>query len=160
MVVCSLWWRNVFSTSQTNCFQSYEVFDDELSEDFVHYSLGSPNLITKFIEHIRNNWGLSSSAQVSYLQSIHNMMDFRKSQGVADNVFHNFAVTEVYVSCGKRNLGKRKMAEWSKHLDIDNLQETNSWATLAELQTVVPFHLPRYNNILTPCKMSELNKVT
>ena len=80
------------------------------------------------------------------------MMDFRKSQGVADNVFHNFTVTEVYVSCGKRNLGKRKMAEWSKHLDIDNLQETNSWARLAELQAVVPFHLPRYNDILTLCK--------
>ena len=29
--------------------------DDELSEDFVDYSLGSPNLITKFIEHIGNN---------------------------------------------------------------------------------------------------------
>ena len=58
------------------------------------------------------------------------------------------------------NLSKRKMAEWSRHLDIDNLQETSSWATLAELQTVVPFHLPRYNNILTLCKTGELNKVT
>ena len=58
-------------------------------------------------------------------------------------------MTEVYVSRGKRNLSKRKMAEWSRHLDIDNLQETNSWATLAELQTVVPFHLPRYNDIIT-----------
>ena len=52
------------------------------------------------------------------------------------------------------------MAEWSKHLDIDNLQETKSWATLAELQTVVPFHLPRYNDIMTLCKTGELNKVT
>ena len=52
------------------------------------------------------------------------------------------------------------MAEWSGHLDTDNLQETNSWATLAELQTVVPFHLPRYNDILTLCKTGELNKVT
>ena len=134
--------------------------DDELSEDFVDYCLVSPNLMTKFIEHIGNNWGLSSSAQISYLQSIHDMMDFRKSQGVAYNVLRNFAVTEVYVSRGKRNLSKRKMAEWSKHLDIDNLQETNSWATLAELQTVVPFHLPRYNDILTLCKTGELTKVT
>ena len=52
------------------------------------------------------------------------------------------------------------MAEWSRHLDIDNLRETNSWATLAELQTVVLFHLPRYNNSLTLCKTVELNKVT
>ena len=87
------------------------------------------------------------------------MMDFRKSQGVTDNVLRNFAVTEVYISCGKRNLSKRKMAEWSRHLDIDNLQETNSWATLAELQTVVSFHLPRYNDI-TLYKTGELNKVT
>ena len=32
--------------------------DDELSEDFADYCLGSPNLITKFIEYIGNNWGL------------------------------------------------------------------------------------------------------
>ena len=128
--------------------------DDELSEDFVDYCLGSPNLF------IGNNWGLSSSVQINYLQSIHDMMDFRKSQGVADNVLRNFAVTEVYVSRGKRNLSKRKMAEWSKHLDIDNLQETNSWATFAELQTVVPFHLPRYNDFPTLCKTGELTKVT
>ena len=82
------------------------------------------------------------------------MMDLRKSQGVTDNVLHNFAVTEVYVSRGKRNLSKRKMTEWSRHLDIDNLQETNSSATLAQLQTVVPFHLPRYNDILTLLKLA------
>ena len=87
-------------------------------------------------------------------------MDFRKSQGVTDNVLRNFAVTEVYVSRGKRNVNKKKMVEWPRHLDIDNLQETKSWATLAELQTVVPFHLPRYNNILTLCKTGELNKAT
>ena len=75
-------------------------------------------------------------------------------------MLRSFAVTEVYVSRGKRNLSKRKMAEWSKHLDIDSLQETNSWATLAELQTVASFHLPRYNDILTLCKTSELTKVT
>ena len=77
--------------------------DDELSEDFVDYCLESPNLITKFIEHIGNNWGLSSSAQISYLESIHGMMDFRKSQGVTDKVLCNFAVTEVYVFCGKKS---------------------------------------------------------
>ena len=49
------------------------------------------------------------------------------------------------------------MAEWSRHLDIDNLQDTNSWKTL---QTVVPFHFPRYNDILTLCKTGELNQVT
>ena len=76
--------------------------DDELSEDFFDYCLGSPNLLTKFIKHIGNNWGLSSSAQISYHQSIYDMMDFRKSQGVTDNVLRNFAATEVYVSHGKK----------------------------------------------------------
>ena len=104
--------------------------DNELLEDFADYCLGSPNLITKFIEHIGNNWGPSSSAQISYLQPIHDMMDFGKSQGITDNVLCNFAVTEAYVSSGKINLSKRKMAEWSRHLDIDNLQETNSWEHL------------------------------
>ena len=71
------------------------------------------HITTKFIEHMGNNWGLSSSAQISYLQSIRDMMDFRKSQGVTNNVPRNFAVTEVYVSRGKRNLSERKTADWS-----------------------------------------------
>ena len=42
--------------------------------------------------------------------------------------------------------------EWTKVLDIDNLEAMNSWATLEELQRVVPFHYPRYNELLQRCK--------
>ena len=134
--------------------------DDKLSKCFVDYCLGSPNLITKFIEVIGNEWGLTSSAKINYLQSIQDMMDFRKSQGITDSVRRNFCITDVYITRGKRNLSKKKIAEWSRDLDINHLQEINSWATLAELQTVLPFHLPKYNDILSLCKSGQFYKVS
>ena len=47
--------------------------------DFVGYCLGSPSLITKFGNYIREAWTLSSSAQINYLQAISDMIDYGKS---------------------------------------------------------------------------------
>ena len=41
--------------------------EDDLSTDFLDYCFGSPSLITKFVEYIREEWKLSSSAQVNNL---------------------------------------------------------------------------------------------
>ena len=39
-------------------------------------------------------------------------------------------------------------------LDIDTLENKGHWATMQELQQVIPFHLSHYNEILTLCKTS------
>jgi hypothetical protein len=39
-------------------------------------------------------------------------------------------------------------SHWTTDLDIASLESRRSWATLAELQTVIPFHLQRYKTIL------------
>jgi hypothetical protein len=43
-------------------------------------------------------------------------------------------------------------SHWTTDLDIAGLESTRSWATLAELQTVIPFHLQRYKTILEECR--------
>ena len=130
-----------------------EDYEDEVSRDFVDYCIGSPCLVSKFIEHSREEWSLTSSAQINYLQAIADMSDFRKLEGAAQSSARSFSLTEVCIHRGKRTLSKRKRYEWTKKLDIDdNLEAMNSWATLEELQRVVPFHYPRYNELLQRCK--------
>ena len=43
-----------------------------------------------------------------------------------------------------------------KRLDLDSLISSNSWATLEELENVVPFHLGRFNEVI---KKYKINKV-
>ena len=41
---------------------------------------------------------------------------------------------------------------WKNDLDVDTLESKGSWATLKELQSVLPYHLPRYKVIVENCK--------
>ena len=130
--------------------------EDDLSKDFVDYCLGLPSLITKFVEYIREEWKLSSSAQRNYLQAISDMIDYCKSQRISANTQRNFTIAEIYICRRKRTLTKRKWIEWSEELTVTNLEAVNAWATLEELQQVIPYHFPTYTEVLQKCK-KELN---
>ncbi|XP_065066523.1 uncharacterized protein LOC135692359 [Rhopilema esculentum] len=134
--------------------------EDNLTEQHVDYSIGSAGLICSFIEHIGKEWGLGSSAQFGYLQAITDLIDFRKSSGLSATVLGNLAVSEVYINRGKKALAKRKISEWSKNLSIEVLSGCNQWATMEEMERVIPYHLPRYKDVLTNCKGYPLTAVT
>ena len=114
--------------------------EDDPSADFVDYCLRSPSLITKFVEYIREEWKLSSSAKINYLQAISDMIDYRKSLGISANTQRNFTIAEIYICRGKRTLTRRKWLEWSEELTVENLEAANAWATLEEIQQVIPYH--------------------
>ena len=79
-------------------------------------------------------------------------MDFRKFQGISHNVMTNFCITEVYIKRGRKCMGKEVRLRLLKQLDIDSLEQRGSWASVKELQTVIPFHSEHYRNILEKCK--------
>ena len=114
--------------------------EDDFSTDFVNYCLGSPSLITKFVEYIREEW--------NYLQAISDMINYRKSQGISANTQRNITIAEIYICRGKRTCTRRKWIEWSEELTVENLEAVNAWATLEELQQVIPYHFPRYTEVL------------
>ena len=91
-------------------FLKYCSEDDEVevSRDFVDYCIGSPCLVSKFIEHSREVCSLTSSAQINYLQAIADMIDFRKFEGAAQSSARSFSLTEVCIHRGKRTLSKQK----------------------------------------------------
>ena len=76
------------------------------------------------------------------------MIDFRKSAGLSNTVLGNIATSEVYINRGKRAFARRKITEWTKNLSIEVLQATNQWATMEEMEKVIPFHLLRYKDLL------------
>ena len=48
--------------------------EDELTSSFIDYCLGCPQLITDFAEVLKNEWKIGSSAQLSYLHAISDLI--------------------------------------------------------------------------------------
>ena len=113
--------------------------EDELSENLIHFCLGSPKLITDFVETLKNDWALGTSAQPSYLHASCDLIDFRKAYGATSNVLNNFAVSDVFLMWGKKYLAKQERLEWSRDLDLDSLISSNSWANLKNWKKLYHF---------------------
>lgn len=129
-----------------------DVPTEELTSSFLDFASGSALIITNFLKIIQEQWSMGPAGSYNYLTSIQDLIDFRKSQGVSDDVLRNFAVTEVYLRRGKRNLSKKVKAEWSRNFDLENLIAKNSWATLEEMETVIPFHLEHFKKVVENCR--------
>lgn len=126
-----------------------------VQEDYVDCCVGSPSVIIKFLKTITEEWELSSSGALNYLKSLKDLMDYRKSSGVTDNVLRTFTAAEVYIRRGKENLAKMKKLDYSRNLDLESLIAANSWASLEEMEKVIPFHTDQFRHITERCKGTE-----
>ena len=124
---------------------------ENLDNDFVDFCIGSAHHITQFLKILQEEWLIGYSGTYNYLNAIQDLMDFRKAQSVSDYVLRSFSVTEVYIRRGKRNISKKKKAEWSRNFDLETLMANNCWATVEDMETVIPFHLPRFKDIVQKC---------
>ena len=82
--------------------------EDELSENFIDLCLGSPKLIIDFVETLKSDWALGSSAQLNNLNAICDLINFRKAHGTTSNVLNNFAVSEIFPMWVESILPSRK----------------------------------------------------
>lgn len=128
------------------------VADNQAYADYIDCAVGSATAVIQFLETITTSWSMSSSGALNYLRSISDLVDFRKSQGVSDNVLRALSVTEVYLRRGKSNLQKKKVVEYSRNLDLESLIAKDSWCSLEDMQKVIPFHAPRYKDVHERCK--------
>ena len=133
-----------------------ESFVDDLTTRFIDTSLGSAVIVTNFLKTLQDIWGIGYSGTYNYLVSLGELQDFRKSQGVTNEILRSFSVTEVYLRRGKRNLAKKKKADYSRNLDLETLMSRNNWADINEMEKVIPFHLPRFQSIIEQCKTNPL----
>ena len=131
---------------------SDDIIPDELTSSFVDTSLGSAVIVTNFLKMVQEVWEIGYSGTYNYLVSLGELQDFRKSQGVSNEVLRSFSITEVYLRRGKRNLARKKKADYSRNLDLETLMTQNNWADINEMEKVIPFHLPKFKTIVEICK--------
>ena len=122
---------------------------DEINDRFLDCCLGSASMIVSFLKTLQEDWKMGYAGALNYLKSIGDLMDFRKASGVSDILLRSFSITEVYLRRGKQCLRKRKKADYSRNYDLETLIFKNSWAKVEEMETVIPFHLPRFQGIMT-----------
>ena len=133
--------------------------EDEVTSRFIDYCLGCPRIITDFAEVLKNEWKIGSSAQLSYLHAISDLIDFRKVHEASTEALRNFGISEVYLKRGKKFLARQKKMEWSRDLYLDSLISANCWASLEEMEKVIPYHIDEFKYVVEKCKCFPLREV-
>ena len=116
-------------------------------EPYIDCCLGSPTMLMKFLNVIVEQWGLKAAGAISYLHAISDLLDYRKCQGVSDSTLRLFTVTEVYLRRSKSTLYKKRNLEYARDLSLESLIAQQSWATLEEIDKVIPYHTSMYERI-------------
>ena len=88
------------------CFED----EEELTFDVVKFSLCSPNLLFKFIDHLQDESRLGHCGRLGYIDSISKMIDFRKLPGVSEAVLRKFSATELYLKRGRKSCKNDEIA--------------------------------------------------
>ena len=123
----------------------------ELTNEFVDCCLSSASIFMSFLKIIETEWKVGPSGTLNYVKAVNDFIDFRKASGVSDNTLRCFAVIEVYLRRANENLRKRKNLECNRNLDLETLIARNSWATLEEMEEVIPFHMKQFKTIIQKC---------
>lgn len=121
----------------------------ELTKVLLEYCLGSVQHIERFIVYLETECKMGKPGIISYLQSLGHCLDFFRYQGINSKQMANFMTSEVFLSRAKQCLRKKMRVEWNSVLSIETLESKNCWATLDDLQRVLPFHEARFKQVLT-----------
>ena len=65
-----------------------------------------------------NDWKLGHSGRLSYLNALHDLMDFRKFSIPPGNVLCGFAITDIYIKRAKRIVSRNMRVRWFKDHDV------------------------------------------
>ena len=116
-------------------------------ESYIDCCLCSPTMLMKFLQAVVDEWGLKAAGALSYPHAITDLLDYRKCQGVADGTLRLFAVMEVYLRRSKTTLYKKRNLEYSRDLSLESLMAQGSWASIDDIERVIPHHSPRYQEL-------------
>ena len=79
---------------------------------------------------------------------ISDLVDFRKAHEASADALRNFGISEVYLTRGKKFLARQKKMEWSLDLNLDSLISANCWASLEEMEKVIPYHIDEFKYVV------------
>ena len=126
--------------------------DSVADENYIDVALGSPTTFMHFVKVLMNQWELKASGVLSYLRTISDMLDYRKTLGLSDSVLRRFAVTEIYIRKCKSYMHRKRNMEYTRDLTLENLIKRDEWTDLTQLETVIPYHSAQFTSIIKKCK--------
>ena len=124
----------------------------EIPNSVIDYCLGCVTHLESFVELLSNEWNIGFSGSIGYMNAISHALDFRRTRGVFGHTVQAFIMTEIYVQRVKRSLSKKMRTEWKTLLSIEYLDSINCWATLEDLEKVIPYHSDRYKQVIRNCE--------
>lgn len=120
----------------------------EIPEPVTDYCLGSVTLISDFITHLQEQWKVGFAGVIGYINSLSHLLDFRRVAVTTSTNLSVFIAAEIYMQRVKKCLCKKMRSEWSFLLSVEYLSRINCWASLEELQAVIPYHGDKFSQIL------------
>ena len=114
----------------------------------VDYCIASVTLISDFIDHLQGEWKLGYSGTIGYMNALSNMLDYRRSMASSSNNISVFVAAEIYLDRVKKCLVKKMKVQWNEVLSVDYLTSINCWASLQDMQNVIPYHSNRFAQII------------
>lgn len=112
------------------------------------YCIGSVTLISDFVDNLMNIWGVGIPGVIGYLNSISHLMDHRKIVGLCNDRPQTLIASEVFLHRMKKSLNKKMRASWATLLSVEHFKENGCWATLEEMQQVIPYHGERFAQLV------------
>ena len=119
-------------------------YDEVTEHTVIDFYLVSGRNISEFIENLETSMEMGHSGQLGYINALGDLIDYRKYQGVTPQVLQNFSVVEMLIRRARGCISKKMRIQWNSELYIDSLEKRLHWATIKDLQAVIPFHLDYY----------------
>lgn len=114
----------------------------------VDYCLGCIQLVSDYVNHLQTQWNVGFSGIIGHVNALSHLLDFRRMSDKRHENSQSFVPAEIYLQRVKKSLTKKMRSEWHVLLSLEYLSSINCWATLEDLQSVIPYHGDRFAQIL------------
>ena len=145
--------KKIMKFAKYCCIDMDDSFD--LTKVLLEFCVGSVEFIERFVVYLETDCKMGKPGIIAYLQSLSHCLDFLRYQGLDANKVPIFITSEVFLSRSKQCLRKKMRVEWNTLLTVETLESKNCWATLTDLQEVLPFHETRYKQVVNLVKQNQ-----
>ena len=114
----------------------------------VDYCVGSVKLVSDFVDYLTKVWNVGYSGIIGYMNALAHLLDFRRMTEEHYTNSQTFMASEIYIQRVKQSLAKKMRSEWNVLLSVEYLTSIKCWATLEDLQNVIPFHGDKFAQIM------------
>ena len=118
----------------------------EIPNTVVDYCLGSITSISDFVDYLKDTWKVGFAGMIGYMNSISHVLDYRRMDKRETSQL--FIASEIYIDRVKKTFAKKMRSEWNILLSVEYLSKINCWATLEDMQQVIPFHADKFTQVI------------